>query len=168
MEVDVKVVDVPLDYNLLVGCNWTYAMTIVLLSIFHTLCFPHEGKIVTIDQLLFVHASPNALVGPLIPVIENSWQETEDVGVRMYSSLMGSFDFMAPIHHIHSISSRSSLSMRFVPFRTLYFNNPWTLPSLTMSCEGQSHIGMSILLSAIKVAYHAIINTTFDLNPFSS
>jgi hypothetical protein len=124
MEVDFKVVDVPLDYNFLVGCNWIYAMTMVLSSIFHTLCFPHEGKIVTIDQLLFVHASPNESVGPLIPVIENSWQETEDVGVRMYSSLMGSFDFMAPIHQIHSIFSRYSLSMRFIPFRTLYFNDP--------------------------------------------
>jgi hypothetical protein len=29
VEVDVKVVDAPLDYNLLLGCNWTYAMTAV-------------------------------------------------------------------------------------------------------------------------------------------
>jgi hypothetical protein len=50
MEVDVEVVDAPLDYNLLLGHNWTYAMTIVVSSIFHTLCFPHDGKIVTIDH----------------------------------------------------------------------------------------------------------------------
>jgi hypothetical protein len=37
MKVDVEVVDVPLDYNLLLGCNWTYAMTAVILSIFCTL-----------------------------------------------------------------------------------------------------------------------------------
>jgi hypothetical protein len=55
VEVDVEVVDAPLDYNLLLGCNWTYAMTTVVSSIFRTLCFPHEGKIVTIDQLSFVH-----------------------------------------------------------------------------------------------------------------
>jgi hypothetical protein len=112
MEVDVEVVDAPLDYNLLLGHNWTYAMTTVVSSVFCTLCFPHEGKIVTIDQLSFVHASPSASVGPSVPVIDNSQQETEDVGVRMYSSLMGSFDFMAPIHHIHAISSESSSSMR--------------------------------------------------------
>jgi hypothetical protein len=62
VEVDVELVDAPLNYNLLLGCNWTYAMTVVVPSIFHTLCFPHEGKIVTIDQLSFAHASPNALV----------------------------------------------------------------------------------------------------------
>jgi hypothetical protein len=52
VEVDVEVVDVPLDYNLLLGCNWTYAMTAVVSSIFCTLCFPHDGKIVTIDQVV--------------------------------------------------------------------------------------------------------------------
>jgi hypothetical protein len=52
VEVDVEVVDAPLDYNLLLGCNWTYAMTIVVSSVFHTLCFPHEGKIVMIDQVV--------------------------------------------------------------------------------------------------------------------
>jgi hypothetical protein len=51
MEVEVEVVDVPLDYNLLLRRNWTYAMTAVVSSIFCTLSFPREGKIVTINQL---------------------------------------------------------------------------------------------------------------------
>jgi hypothetical protein len=72
MEVDIKVVDVPLDYNLLLRHNWTYAMTVVMSSVFHTLCFSHKGKIVTIDQFSFVHASPSALVGPSVPMIDNS------------------------------------------------------------------------------------------------
>jgi hypothetical protein len=131
-------------------------------SIFHTLFFPHEGKIVTIDQLPFVHASPNASFGPSFPMIDNSQQATKDVGVRMYSSLMGSFDFMTPIHHIHAISSESSSSMRHVPFHTLYFNDPWTLPSLTMSYEGQFHIGMEMPLSAIEVVYQSILGATTD------
>jgi hypothetical protein len=49
VEVDVKVVDAPLDYNLLLGHIWTYTMTAVVSSIFCNLCFPHKGKIVTID-----------------------------------------------------------------------------------------------------------------------
>jgi hypothetical protein len=83
MEVDFEVVDVPLDYNLLLGNNWTYAMTVVVSSILHTLCFPHEGKIVTIDQLSFVHAIPNASFGPSIHMIENSQPTIEDIGVGM-------------------------------------------------------------------------------------
>jgi hypothetical protein len=55
IEVEVEVVDAPLDYNLLLGRNWTYAMIVVLSFVFHTLNFPHEGKIVMIDQLSFAY-----------------------------------------------------------------------------------------------------------------
>ena len=72
MEVDVEVVDAPLDYNLLLGHNWTYAMIVFMSTFFGTLCFPHERKIVMIDQLSFAHASPNASFGPLVPMIDNS------------------------------------------------------------------------------------------------
>jgi hypothetical protein len=136
IEVDVEVVDVPLDYNLLLGHNWTCAMTIVISSVFHTLCFPHDGKIATVNQLSFAYAIPNAYVGPLILVVDNSQSKNENIGVRMYSSLMGTFDFMEPIHHVYAMSSRTISLERSVPFHTCYFNDPWTLPSSTMSCEG--------------------------------
>jgi hypothetical protein len=147
VEVDLEVVDAPLDYNLLLGHTWTYAMTVVVSFVFYTLCFPRDGKIVTIGHLSFVYASPNALVGPSIPVTDNSQLTTENIGVRMYSSLMGTFYFQAPIHHIYAMSSRFASSMRFVPFPTSYFNDPSTLPFSTVSCEGQSHTGMDMPLS---------------------
>jgi hypothetical protein len=61
--VEVEVVDVTLDYNLLLGRNWTYSMIFIISSIFCTLFFPHEGKIVNIDQLSFAYSSPNASLG---------------------------------------------------------------------------------------------------------
>jgi hypothetical protein len=51
--VDVEVVDAPLDYNLLLGRSWFYAMTVVALSVFQCVQFPNQGKIVTVDQLDF-------------------------------------------------------------------------------------------------------------------
>jgi hypothetical protein len=168
MEVNVEVVDVPLDYNLLLERNWTYSMTIIMSSILCDLCFPHNGKIVTIDQFSFVHTSPSALVGPSVPMIDNSQQENENVGIEMYSSLMGIFDFMEPIHHIHAISREYLLSMRSIPLCTSYFNDPWTLPSPTMSYEGQSHIRMAMPLSTTKVVYHDILNPTAESDRSSS
>lgn len=53
VHVDVEVVDSTLDYNLLLGHSWFYAMTVVISSIFRLLFFPYEGKIITIDQLDF-------------------------------------------------------------------------------------------------------------------
>jgi hypothetical protein len=143
-------------------------MTAIVSFVFDTLCFPHEGKIVTIYQLSFSHASPNASVGSSIPVIKIYQPKTKDIGVIMYSSLMGTFDFMAPIHHIYAMSSRSSSLMRFVPFCTSYFNDTWNLPSPTMSYEGQSYIGMEMPPSVVEVVYQVVINTIVDLDHVSS
>jgi hypothetical protein len=168
VKVDVEVVDAPLDYNLLLGHNWTYAMTAFILYVFRTFCFPHDGKIVTINQLSFTYAIPNASVGPLIPVIDNSQSATENIGVRIYSSLMGTFDFITPIHHIYAMSNRYALLMRYIPFRTSYFNYPWTISSLTMSCEGQSHIGMEMSLSVVEIVYQVVLDSNVDPDPVSS
>jgi hypothetical protein len=64
VDVDVEVVDAPLNYNLLLGRNWTYAMTAIISSNLCTLCFPHDEIILKIDQLSFAHAIPYASVGP--------------------------------------------------------------------------------------------------------
>jgi hypothetical protein len=53
MCIEVEVVDVPLDYNLLLGRSWKYAMHAVVSTVFWVLLFPHEGRIVTIDQFSF-------------------------------------------------------------------------------------------------------------------
>ena len=53
VSVEVEVIDAPLDYNFLLGRNWTYAMSAIASAIFCVVVFPHEGKLVTIDQLDF-------------------------------------------------------------------------------------------------------------------
>lgn len=49
MLVQVKVVDTPLDYNMLLGRNWSYAMQSIISLVFKAIWFPHESKIVTIN-----------------------------------------------------------------------------------------------------------------------
>ena len=66
--VDVEVVDAPLDYNLLLGRSWTYAMQVVVATVFSILLFPHEGRIVTIDQLSFSRPDP-ALGASTVPIV---------------------------------------------------------------------------------------------------
>jgi hypothetical protein len=67
-----------------------------------------------------------------------------------------------------SISDESSSSLRFIPFCTSYFNDPWTLPSPAMSYEGHSHIGMEMSLSIVEIVYQAIQEATVDPDPSSS
>jgi hypothetical protein len=162
VEVEVDVVDAPLDYNLLLGRNWTYAIIVVVSYVFHTLFFRHEGNIVTIDQLCFACSIPNASLGQLIPVIDNSQPTTENIGVVMYSSLMGTFYFSSLNHHVYAMSSRSISTGRSIPFSTSYFNDLWTLPSPTLSCEGQLHAGMAMPLSVAKIMYQANLDSFVD------
>ena len=49
ISIQVEVVDSPLDYNLLLGINWFYAMTVVASIVFQIVQFPHIGRIVAID-----------------------------------------------------------------------------------------------------------------------
>ena len=44
----------PLDFNLLLGRDYVYAMKLLVSTLFRVMYFPHDGKIVTVDQLSFV------------------------------------------------------------------------------------------------------------------
>ena len=65
-------VDAPLDYNVLLGRDWMYSMQAVTSSLFYVVCFPHSGKIVTIDKMTFKNPSVTASSGALIPIVEHS------------------------------------------------------------------------------------------------
>jgi hypothetical protein len=58
--------------------------------------------------------------------------------------------------------------MRFVPFHTSYFNDPWTLPSSTASCEGQSHIVMAMPLLTTKIVYQVVLDSSANPDPVTS
>jgi hypothetical protein len=59
MCVKVEVVDMPLDYKLLLGRSWTYAMHALVSIVFWVLLFQHEGRIVTIDKFSFSRTDPS-------------------------------------------------------------------------------------------------------------
>ena len=109
-------VDAPLDYNLLLGGNWMYSLQTIASSLFHVVCFPHNGKIITIDQTKFKNPSVTASLGASILIVEHSQPKTGSVGVGMYPSLMGRFSFPTPILMIGSSSDEASTSVRSVSF----------------------------------------------------
>ena len=56
------VVQGPLDFNLLLGCEYVYAMKAVVSTLFRVMNFPRDGNIVTIDNLTF--ATPGHRITP--------------------------------------------------------------------------------------------------------
>jgi hypothetical protein len=51
--VNVMVVQGPLDFDLLLGRDYVYAMKSIMSIPFHVISFLHDGRMVTIDELSF-------------------------------------------------------------------------------------------------------------------
>jgi hypothetical protein len=164
--IDVEVVDAPLDYNLLLGRSWFYAMTVVASSVFRCVQFPHQGKIVTVDQLDF--CTPDARIPATnnIPFLGDHMVTYESVGVGLLkdSSLMGTFPTPLPptTPHIAAVNMISTL-----PYQSLESSDPWIVPS-PLEFDGLSD---TMPLSPAEAAYVAIqsaspsSNTSHSLAP---
>jgi hypothetical protein len=97
VSIDIEVVDMHLDYNLLLGRSWFYVITFVSYSMFHILQFPHHGKIVTIDQLDYFIPNLHDYAAKNVPFLGFSLGY-ESVGVVLLndSSLMVIFPLHPP------------------------------------------------------------------------
>ena len=112
VEMEVEVVDATLTYNLLLGRSWIYAMQAVASSYFRIIRFPHQGKIITVDQLNFFASSSEGT----IPFVENTSKSFESLGHGLFKdpALMGVFSLPPP--------NIAPINMIFV------HSDPWVLP----------------------------------------
>jgi len=95
VELEVEVVDANPNYNLLLRLSWTHTMFCVVSSLFRVLHFPHEGKIVKVDQLSFFSSGT---LNDNVPYVGNTKIPYESVGVSIFkgSSLVGNFTLPPP------------------------------------------------------------------------
>jgi hypothetical protein len=152
--VDVEVVDAPLEYNLLLGCTWFYEMTAVVSSVFRVLCFPHQGKIVMIDQLVFCTPDLGSNVGSNVPFVGDTTVLYECwCGDVQRSFTDGNFSPSPTISHcniapINMISSFTSGSLGSF--------DPWVVPHP----EDVDSYGASMPLTLVDISYQVIQSTS--------
>jgi hypothetical protein len=101
-------------------------MRVVVSTLFCVLRFPHQGKVVTVDQLAFFNADTRA---GNVPFIENTPPGYENVGVGLLkdSSLMGTFPIPPP-PNIPSPSVASINMISTVPRELPVSVDPWIVP----------------------------------------
>jgi len=111
VHVEVEIVDSNLNYNLLLDRSWTHAMRAMASSLFRVIYFPHQGKIVTIDQLSFFASS---LLDGNVLYVKHSGAPFESVGAGLFkdSAFMGIFPLPPP--HVASINMISVKSDSWV------------------------------------------------------
>jgi hypothetical protein len=61
--IDFMVVQDPLNFDLLLGRDYVYAMKYIVSTLFRVIYFPHDGRMVTIDQLSFI--GPKLITNPM-------------------------------------------------------------------------------------------------------
>jgi hypothetical protein len=95
INVEVEVFDAPLNYNLLLGRRWIDSMHTVVSTLFCVLCFPHQGRVITIDQLAFFNFDSHT---SNVPFISKTPPGSENVvlGLLKDSTLMGTFPITPP------------------------------------------------------------------------
>ena len=90
----------PLDFNLLLGHEYTYVMGALVSFLFRVICFPHKSQIVTIDRLSFF--GPDMTSGPplslpgLYPSVVSSPMQVNYVA----TCPMPTFSDSAIVHHV--------------------------------------------------------------------
>jgi hypothetical protein len=163
--VEVEAVKAPLDYNILLGRSWNYAMQAVVATVFRVLLFPHEGQIVTIDQLSFFR--PDTTLGAsTVTMIDNPQPGVINIGVGLCPSLMGTFDYPPPHGDIKFISNHHKVEIFQVSsFCTTYFEDPWILPSPSAPMDETGLSGMSMPLSSTEVVYSLVQQDSANTDP---
>lgn len=113
-------------------------MDAIVSSLFHILCFPHEGRIVRFDQLDYSPVDSHATSDSTIPLVDNPHQPIENLGDGMYFLLMGIFDLLDPTTRINATeltykSIVNSANNRSTPFSQEELDGDvapaWTLDS---------------------------------------
>jgi hypothetical protein len=128
-------------------------MHAVVSTLFHVVRFPHQGKVVTVDQLAFFNSDNRT---GNVPFIAKNPLGYENVGVGLLkdSSLMGTFPIPPPDVPCSSVDSINMIST--MPHELPVFFDPWIVP------DPRDHLrfGDTMPLSLVESAYQAIQSTT--------
>jgi hypothetical protein len=151
--VKVEVFDAPLDYNILLGLSWIDSMHAFVSTLFHVIRFPHQGKVVTVDQMAFFNLDSRTRNVHFISKTPLGY-ENVSVGLLKYSTMMGTFPipppdipppFVASIKIIYTIVRETPESY-----------DPWVVPSP----DDYLHYDNNMPLTLVESDYQDIQSAT--------
>ena len=117
-------------------------MKAVPFVVFHTISFPHQGNIVTVDQLDLCTSYLRSNIELTIPLIKHYSTKPKIIGVGLFkdSSLVGIFPsspfdppLIVPINMIWTSTSPSSIPWDVQPHQDSSLSSPMQLSTLSSS-----------------------------------
>jgi hypothetical protein len=112
--IDIEVIDAPLDYNILFGRSYMYAMKAVASFVFRTMMFPHNRKIITTDQVSHYEPNPSSNIDNILPLIQTNPEAYPliEMGSIIFKdpSLLGTYHgaplLLHPSNQVYIVSSK--------------------------------------------------------------
>jgi hypothetical protein len=152
VNVEVEVFDAPLDYNLLPGRRWIDSMCTVGSNLLCVLRFPHQGKVIIVDQLAFFNSNSRT---SNVPFILKTPPDYNNVGVGLLkdSTMMGTFPIPPPDIPPPFVPSINMISTSVHETPESY--DPWIVPL----SRDYLHYGDQMPLSLVELAYQDIQST---------
>jgi hypothetical protein len=153
VNVEVEFFDAPLDYNLLLVHSWIDSMHAVVSTLFCVIRFPHQGKLITVDQLAFFNFYAHTRNVPFIAKTPPGY-ENVDVCLLKDSSFMGTFPIPPP-NVPHLFSTSINMISTFVRENPASYD-PWIVPN-----PGDNiRYGDKMPLSLVESTYQSIQSKT--------
>jgi hypothetical protein len=101
--IEIDIINAMLNYNIFFGCSYMYAMKVVTSSVFQTMMFPHNGKIITINQVSHYEPNPLSNINNILPFIHTNLDAYPliEMGPRIFKdpSLLGTYHGAPPLLH---------------------------------------------------------------------
>ena len=96
VHINIKFLDTHLDYNILLGRSYMYAMSAITSSFFRIMMFPHEDRIITVDQLTYREKRPltnTDVILPYVDIVAYGISRYQEYGPGQFKSsfVLGSF-----------------------------------------------------------------------------
>jgi hypothetical protein len=111
------------------------------------MCFLHQGKVVTVDQLAFFHSNVRTSNVPFIAKTPPGY-ENVDVGLLKDSSLMSTFPIPPPdVSHLF-VASINMISTSIHETPTSY--NPWMVPNPADNIRYGNEMPLSLVESVYQ------------------
>jgi hypothetical protein len=99
----IEVIDASLHYNILFGHSYMCVMKVVASSLFHTMMFPHNRKIVTIDQVSHYEPNPSSNIDNILPFVHTNPEAYPliEMGIGIFKdpSLLRTYHGTPPLIH---------------------------------------------------------------------
>jgi hypothetical protein len=101
--IDIEVIDAPLYYNILFRHSYMYAMKAISSFVFRMMMFPHNEKIVTINQLTHYEPNHSTNINNILLLVHTISDDFSiiDMGLKIFKdpSLLGAYHGAPPLLH---------------------------------------------------------------------